>query len=503
MRWRVLFWSVWLLLAFAFSVRFIFADGEPCYDCQNCWENIRECAANGGCSSNCVKFSPSDCSNFVNGVLAELETITNTVDEIDEYLDGYNYTLVNFVYPFFSSASHSIRDAISTLDDYSSTNSAALSSAIDPIQYALSKVSVFSNYWSKVDGSSGSLFVSNQASHAFLSRVPGTYKVSYLAKLIVPRLSSAISILSDLHDYHINEIASVREDLESALAFIEQGQSYVQQASAYVSLCKDDLLPTIRTSSANIDRSLSTVNCEPCGRGRDGSGGSGGGTVDFTGVSAALDEIKTLLQRVYDLIYNFYTDYNDSRNSHPSGEPTYQGYVSLGDNWFKRIEYLLYSSSSIVSNNLEGTSDPDAIDGQTAFENETSGLQESIDGLVGSFDSSITSPWQKFSRSFSEFWDRLNVFNLPDQSSGQLGQLEWSHLEILKYDKDESSFTLQAESDLDSFPSVWYKFAVGFRLLWFLLVLTLYCIFFVFMIKYSFKVAVFVTKLLNTSFGSG
>lgn len=496
------FYSAFVAVLFGLVGYAVFADGDT-YTCQDCYDRIMDCVTNGGsnCSSctNCVQLSPQDCSNMVFNVRSSADAIEQEVYNLEDY----SSRLIQFLdesEDTLNSLSSTLGEIINILDNFNPTND-----VVGRLNTAIYQCNLISNFVSGVETgvpSSGNAMVySNITTHAYIY-VSANRLFSTRILHILNYLNSAVDAYGAVESSVIETHRLVRESVDNAYSLVSSLVSYLSSIR--------DASEQIRTSSTlihtqvfNLQQEMDNVNCEQCSKGSgSGGGSSSGGGVDFTGAEAKLEEIRVLLRRMYDVVYNFYTDYNSARASVVSHvEPSYSGYSQIGNNWFQRVEYLLYSVSPLTpSNTLEGAENPSEIEGQTEFESNVDQVESTIAEHTSSLDTKVNQPLEKLKTSLNRFLEKMSVFKTSQSDDGGI---LWSHLTVLEYgDPGSNGFRLEAANESSGVNSTFQKLQTAFRVLWFLLTLALYLYLTIFVIKFNVRIAAFLLKLLNTSFGS-
>lgn len=327
-------------------------------------------AALANCSSNCVRLTPETCAQVKEGMTNLLERIitstSGSVAKLVEIEDSLQH-LSQDVYSIGTSLEW-VKVALN--------NNVDLESSLSQVR---DRVSAFSNYWSEVDTQFGALIVTNILTHSALqiSTREQNRPLNFVRSINLLLSSLASNIVTNQENISIvlNDIDSVINDAYNLSATIDF--LYLDVADVRVNLS------SIQNEATPLQSMMESFDCEPCGKG-GGSSSSSGSSVDLTPVIAAIQSLNEDMgywfQRLYDLLTKYYRDYEVAASQGITGKATLSGYQALPNNWFKRIEYLLYSVADLQE---ADTSDvpqtPDGNDDLSDFESSSSSSAERQD----------------------------------------------------------------------------------------------------------------------------
>ena len=372
-----------------------------------------------------------------------------------------------------------------------------------------------SNRWAVVDGfpPDGSLYVSNLL-YGLDAQIRRGWNVGRnIGSRVMPYLLSAIHDLQLYNNSVNSEVDIATNRAITASATIREAMEHISAPAKDLSDAKDDLvevrngLQSIRATAISMQNDADSLDCSPCGRGVSSGGGSGGGScssVDLTPLLQAVQNLQASLeywnQRFYELIYNFFTDYNSARSSVKSGNPSMDVYSAMGDNWFSRVEYLLYALAhpSLVGD--DGSDPPSSPENSSAIDDAKSSGESLADDESQNFTSTLSTNFQRFYTSADAFFRRMVSF--APTSAGSLNGAV-----ILANGRAENNggwairLDSSSESESNFLGSGLAKVRLAFRILWSLLALALYLYSLVFFCKFVARVVAFVLKIGSSNAG--
>lgn len=446
-------------------------------DCQCCEgiENIPGLITNAvlsSCSSNCVRMSPAVCLEVkeklqsgvydiheeLGALLSYVQSISSSVDQMRSYVD---------------SVRHSVNWVIGNLAEDAPNVDAAIAS----LSNARTRLITFSNVWHDVNlnvqgVASSSLFVSNIYT-AVTQRFPAPRTPMYLAKMVVPLLDDALDKLSN----HTNVLASVNSDLENVLERCEYMYVQLDNISFQVESYIQDF-PRVQELSDGLAETLSSFDCQSCGSGPSSDDDDDGGTQDMTPIVAAINELKSRLdywaEKIHDLIYNFYTDYDAARSSSVSGAPSLASYNLIGDNWFKRVEYLLYSAAYSSMDDEDTDNPPDSPSAYEQINARSQAVNDSMSADKDRVQGIVSASLGRFRTSFNQLSSHL--VNFVPRGDGSLSSPVLSYGDSGTVGRWSIGIDVDMLSSSHGVGSFFETMRIGMRIFWSFLIVSLYSV---------------------------
>lgn len=500
------------------SLGWLLADCTVCStgsnNCGCCYEAVSSVveSCQSGCSSNCVRMSPAECEAFRTKAQENLEKIRNSYDfyilsGIAEMQDSLNAIapLTN-VAGAVSAALALVAQAktnVETMDSaFSETKQILLDIESGPLNTLQVNVDKFASLFSTYLGRPGtSVIISNTTTHV-------SKRVATLAfHITLDKCTNSVAQIHDMieglateesFDNARESAIETLENIESKLSSLNDAFSSIRQsvetALSGLSMLQKNVKGVVDFSTEVVDM-VANMNCNSCGQGdgtgTGGTGGTGGGNVniDLTPVVQAIENLQYSYERnaaeLYSLLNNVFKKLFDafngaSSNPHWNSEPSINYYNSMGDNWFKRVEYLLYSSAYSSLTGQEDTSVPEEPEGSQYIEGTIEEMNTDMNNQKGLIKETVETSWGSFKNSFSQFFNKLNVFK---GASGNYGGV------ILEYDGGggKGSFRLTSGEMMGTggqLAGVVSSFRTGIRILWSLFGISLYVSFLFVFVKY-------------------
>ena len=514
--------AAFLVVFSLLSLGWLLADCTVCStgtgtsNCGCCYEAVSSVveSCQSGCSSNCVRMSPAECESFRTKAQENLERIRNAYDfyilsGIADMQDSLN------AIASFTNGAGAVGEAlalvaqaktnIETMDSaFSETKQILLDIESGPLLRLQNAFNAFVRRFSPAFGVVGNrVVVSNLSTGASFTYSSSAFFVSVgIATNSIDQIHDMIEGLSSEESFDNARESAIEtlENIESKLSSLNDAFSSIQQsvetALSGLSMLQKNVNGVVDYSTEVVEM-VANMNCNSCGQG-DGTGGGGGtgGTggvgnvnIDLTPVVQAIENLQYSYERnasaLYTLLNNVFKKFFDafngaSANPHWNSEPSINYYNSMGDNWFKRVEYLLYSSAYSSLTGQEDTSIPEQPEGSQDIEQTIEEMNTDMTNQKGLIKETVETSWGSFKNSFSQFFNRLSVFK---GASGNYGGV------ILEYDGDggKGSFRLTSGEMMGTggqLAGVVSSFRTGIRILWSLFGISLYASFLFVFVKY-------------------
>lgn len=464
------------------------ADTCTCSCCDGLGDSIVSNILNSSCSSNCVRMTPSECVAMTNSILSSLSALDQNARTIESYsINAYRELM--HLQEDMQEIRTLTEQAISSL----ATSNNNISVYLNNIYGTLNTMS---NVYSSVENPVSAMTYSNITSGAAIT-ISGPQRVSTYIQRIRRYLDNASLALTAFEERVHSDSSDVRSILgNDLLSYLDAVDEEIYGALQYVGPIPNEA-ETIMSEMSSLRSVVESVSCDSCGSG-GGSGGGGGGTTDFAPILAAISSLQNRLdywfQRLWDLIHKYYQDYNAASSSIPSGSIDYDTY-SASQNWFERVEMLLYSISSINDSDTEEV--PEKPDGAEELENfETSSEQAyatTSNDVAYTFSESfniLKKSIEDFHGSFDNFKVRFTNFDgstiLSNRSSNDGDTMPtWSFTV-----PNGVSSTLQSVRHLLS-------------IIWYLIIAFLYYYALRFLVTCTIKYVLWYLQFSSASFGGG
>lgn len=351
-------------------------------------------------NSSCIQLSPQDCENIKSTLQSRIDDISTVRNSLYE---DVIYEVRGFALLFFGEVINSIDSIVIDLS--------IASQLLDSSDYQLqvlngllinmrNRMSTYNSTWATAG--TGSLVASNRATHA----VVNLSATSNPARWLPIELNHIDSMQSALSDIVVTNL-SVRSSLNNVSSGLDSLRSQVQSGMGQLDSAlnaADQVYTDLDTISQGISSAASQINCDACssgGGGGSGGGGSSGTTIDLTPIVNAVNSFKELVEdrfdTLLDTIHNLFSDYDSARTrTWTSSSATYSRYSSL-NNWFSRMELLLYSMANLP----ETTSDTESElpDDSSSIQQASDAVSQDIEGMNTDLATATTS--------FGDFWDKL------------------------------------------------------------------------------------------------
>lgn len=338
----------------------------------------------GGQTGSCVQMSTEECTAIKNNLRSTVANARSDLAIFETEVVSKSQTLLESM---ANNVLTEINMAIMYLSQFTSTN-AALVSAINSCESSLNGALTFvdsaKDQWSSSVGA-GDLFVSNLWNDAtaeiLFNRNPET--VFKTASTRIQNCKSQLQNVLSYADQETELISNAINSMQTAVTAAEEAVTTLTE----IQVASETTFNNVTEEINSIEAYAMEINCTACDSG--GGGGSGGGTIDLTPLVLAINNLKESMldqfSKLRELIEKFFDDYKSASGWHVTAKPTYSSYSGT-DNWFKRIEMLLFAASGL------------SVDEEEIEEPET----DEITKFKDSVDNEISENSQKMQEHFSE-----------------------------------------------------------------------------------------------------